>query len=101
MAARKRLASHPDIPTLREAGGPAVDMHPWAAMVGLAGTPQPVLDRLQRDIVAALGSPEVRARGETAGFEITPSTPQGLRARIDADVALYAPLVAEGRVARF
>ena len=101
VAAKKRLASHPNIPTLPEAGGPAVEMHPWAAMVGLAGTPQPVLDRLQRDIVAALGSAEVRARGETAGFEITPSTPQGLRARIDADVALYAPLVAEGRVAKF
>ncbi len=101
VAARKRLATHPQIPTLAEAGGPAVEMHPWAAMVGLAGTPQAVLDRLQHDIVAALGSPEVRARGETAGFEITPSTPQGLRARIEADVALYAPLVAEGRVAKF
>lgn len=101
VAARKRLASHPDIPTLPEAGGPAVEMHPWAAMVGLAGTPQPVLDRLQRDIVAALGSAEVRSRAATAGFEITPSTPQGLRARIDADVAMYAPLVAEGRVAKY
>lgn len=101
VAAKKRLASHPQIPTLPEAGGPALEMHPWAAMVGLAGTPQPVLDRLQRDIVAALGSAEVRARGETAGFEITPSTPQGLRARIEADVALYAPLVAEGRVAKY
>jgi tripartite-type tricarboxylate transporter receptor subunit TctC len=101
VAARKRLATHPDIPTLVEAGGPPVEMHPWAAIVGLAGTPQPVLDRLQRDIVAALGSPEVRARAEMAGFEITPSTPQGVRARIDADVAQYAPLVAEGRVARY
>ncbi len=100
VAARQRLASHPDIPTLAEAGGPPVEMHPWAALVGLAGTPAPVVDQLQQDIAAALASSEVRSRAEQAGFEITPSTPQGLRERIEADLAQYAPLVSEGRIAR-
>ena len=100
VAASRRLPSHPDIPTLREAGGPAVDMHPWAALVTVAGTPAPTLEQLQRDIVAALDHPEVRKRAEQAGFEITPSTPQALRERVAADSALYAPLVSEGRVAR-
>jgi tripartite-type tricarboxylate transporter receptor subunit TctC len=100
VAAQKRLASHPDIPTLAEAGGPPVEMHPWAALVAVAGTPAPVLEQLQHDIVAALGAPAVRSRAEQAGFEITPSDPKVLRARIDADIALYSPLLAEGRVAR-
>jgi tripartite-type tricarboxylate transporter receptor subunit TctC len=100
VAARNRLATHPDIPTLVEAGGPPVEMHPWAALVAVAGTPAPVLMQLQRDIVTALGTTEVRSRAELAGFEITPSTPQGLRDRVEADVALYRPLVAEGRVSR-
>ena len=100
VAARQRLASHPEIPTLPEAGGPPVEMHPWAALVAVAGTPQPVLEQLQRDIAAVLASPEVRSRAEQSGFEITPSTPQALRDRISADIALYGPLVAEGRVAR-
>jgi tripartite-type tricarboxylate transporter receptor subunit TctC len=100
VAAKQRLAGHPGIPTVAEAGGPPVEMHPWAALVAVAGTPAPLVDQLQRDIVAALGSPEVRGRAEAAGFEITPSTPQALRDRIQADVALYAPLVSEGRVAR-
>jgi tripartite-type tricarboxylate transporter receptor subunit TctC len=59
-----------------------------------------MLDRLHRDIVAALDHSEVRERAEQAGFEITPSTPQALRERVAADIALYAPLVSEGRVAR-
>lgn len=100
VAAARRLPGHPDIPTLREAGGPAVEMHPWAALVAVAGTPAPVLDQLQSDIVAALGHAEVLRRAEQAGFEITPSTPQALRERIAADIALYAPLVGDGRVAR-
>ncbi len=100
VAAARRLPSHPDIPTLREAGGPPVEMHPWAALVAVAGTPAPVLEQLQRDIIAALGHAEVLRRAEQAGFEITPSTPQALRERIAADIALYAPLVNDGRVAR-
>ena len=100
VAARQRLATHPDIPTLAEAGGPAVEMHPWAALVTRAGTPPAVLVQLQQAIEAALVSSDVLRRAEQAGFEITPSTPQALRERIDADIALYTPLVQEGRVSR-
>jgi tripartite-type tricarboxylate transporter receptor subunit TctC len=100
VADRLRLVSHPDIPTLVEAGGPPVEMHPWAALMAVAGTPPAVLEVLQRDLVAALGSTELRGRAEQAGFELTPSTPQGLRERIDADIALYKPLVDAGRIAR-
>ena len=100
VAAKRRLVSHAGIPTLVEAGGPSVDMHPWAALVAVAGTPAPVVDQLQRDILAVLGLAEVRDRATLAGFEITPSTPQALRDRIHADIALYAPLVAEGRIAQ-
>jgi tripartite-type tricarboxylate transporter receptor subunit TctC len=100
VAARQRLASHPDIPTLPEAGGPNMVMHPWAALVTLAGTPAAVIEQLQRAIAEVLAEPQVRARAQVAGFEITPSTSQQLRDRIAEDIALYAPLVAEGRIAR-
>jgi hypothetical protein len=59
-----------------------------------------VLDQLQRDIVTAMSSTEVRSRAELAGFEITPSTPQAVRARIVAETGMVAPLVAAGRIAR-
>jgi tripartite-type tricarboxylate transporter receptor subunit TctC len=100
VAARKRLASHPEIPTLPEAGGPLVEMHPWAAMMAVAGTPPALVQQLRGDIVTALGSAEVRGRAEQAGFDITPSSPQAVRERIEADLALYTPLVNEGRLAR-
>jgi tripartite-type tricarboxylate transporter receptor subunit TctC len=100
VASRQRLPAHPESPTLAEAGGPPVEMHPWAGLVARAGTPQAVIERLNLDIVGALGASEVRARAEQAGFEITPSSPQKMRERIEADIAQYAPLVREGRIAR-
>jgi tripartite-type tricarboxylate transporter receptor subunit TctC len=101
VAARQRLAAHPQIPTLAEAGGPPVEMHPWAGLVTVAGTPEPVLAKLRADIGQALQLGAVRARAEQAGFELTPSTPQALVERMRADTALYAPLVAAGRIARY
>jgi tripartite-type tricarboxylate transporter receptor subunit TctC len=100
VAAKRRLPAYPDIPTLLDAGGPAVEMHPWAALVAVARTPPPVLEQLRRDIAAVLDLADVRSRAESAGFEITPSTPQALSERIEADIALYAPLIREGRIAR-
>jgi len=100
VAARQRLAAHPDIPTLPEAGGPPVEMHPWAALVAVARTPPVILDQLRRDLAVVLDTADVRERAQVAGFEITPSTARALSERVDADMALYAPLIREGRVAR-
>jgi tripartite-type tricarboxylate transporter receptor subunit TctC len=100
VASRQRLPGLPQVPTLVEAGGPAVEMHPWAALVTVVGTPSAVLQRLQRDLATALAADEVRGRTERAGFELTPSTPEAVLERMRADRALYAPLVTEGRIAR-
>ena len=94
------MSDHPEIPTIAEAGGPAVQMHPWAALVTVAGTPVAVLEQLIGDLAAVLAQPELRERAGQAGFEITPSTPQMLRERILADAAQVGPLVSEGRIVR-
>lgn len=101
VAARQRLSAHPQIPTLAEGGAPPVEMHPWAGLVTVAGTPDAVLARLRGDLARALQAPAVRARADQAGFELTPSSPQALLDRMRADSAAYAPLVAAGRVLRY
>ncbi len=100
VAAHHRIKDLPALPTLAEAGAPDVPMHPWAGLVALAGTPQPILEQLQRDLVAAIASDAVREQIAPLGFELTPSTAQQFRARVAADLALYSPLVREGRVTK-
>jgi len=76
---------------------------PFDAIVVTAApekVPQPLLDQLHRDLFAAIDSAEVRERIDPLGFELLPSTPQQFRERVQADLALYAPLVREGRVAK-
>jgi tripartite-type tricarboxylate transporter receptor subunit TctC len=75
-------------------------MRPWAGLAAVAGTRAALVEQLQRDLREAIEAPEVCRRVEPLGFEMLPSTPQELRARVAADTALYAPLVRQGRVAK-
>ena len=98
VAARRRLAEYPDLPTVAEAGGPMVEMRPWAGLVARAGTPAPLLEQIHRDVLTALMEDGVRSRIEGAGFQLAPSTPQQMHDLIVADSAEYSVLVREGRV---
>jgi tripartite-type tricarboxylate transporter receptor subunit TctC len=100
VASHLRLKDQPQVPTLAEAGGPDVEMRPWAGLVAPAGTAAARLARLQADLTAAIDVPELRQTIEPMGYELTPSTPQQMRERVAADLALYEPLVREGRVSR-
>ena len=100
VGARTRLAAQPHIPTLAEAGGPPLEMHPWAALVVRAGTPAPVLATLQQALADALASDSVRQRADVAGFEITPSTPQAVLDRMAHETMIVRPLIQAGRVSR-
>ncbi|HEX4885457.1 MAG TPA: tripartite tricarboxylate transporter substrate binding protein [Casimicrobiaceae bacterium] len=98
VAAPSRIREFPDVPTIVESGGPPVTMQPWAALLGVAGTPEPVLAQVHRQAIVALGSTDIRSRIEAAGFDVLPSTPAQLAERMQRDRATYAPLVASGRV---
>lgn len=98
VGARARLPDHPDVPTIVEAGGPRVEMAPWAALFAVAGAPPAVLEAVQRDVVAALRSPPVKARIESYGFEVLGSTPRQLGDLVKADSLLYGDLIRSGRV---
>jgi tripartite-type tricarboxylate transporter receptor subunit TctC len=70
----ERASRAPDIPTMKEAGYPGVDMTVWFGMVTNTGVPQPVVASLNRLIVAALTSPDVSKRLYDQGFDARPST---------------------------
>jgi tripartite-type tricarboxylate transporter receptor subunit TctC len=74
----KRLAMLPDVPTIDEAGVKGYDMGYWFAAYAPAGTPAPVVQRLNELLVAAQKSPNTRAFFETSGGEPFPTTPEAL-----------------------
>ncbi|KAA6124635.1 Bug family tripartite tricarboxylate transporter substrate binding protein [Cupriavidus cauae] len=74
-ATPKRLAALPQVPTVAEGGVAGFEAYAWQGVVAPAGTPQPVVTRLNAELVKALKQPEVHKRFEGIGVEPVSSTP--------------------------
>ena len=95
-----RFAGMPDIPTVAEAGLPGFEVSAWNGTAVPAKTPRRVIDRLNRDINAALNVPEMKQRLQELGIEARPSTPEGLRDLLAADIAKWNGVVDKARIQR-
>lgn len=95
IAPATRSSLNPDWPTLREEGVAEVDASNWTALFAPKGTPQVIIDKLNADVVKALGSPEVKERFASGGAQAIPSTPGELAARQKSELAIFRSVVAK------
>ena len=89
----KRSPSLPEVPTVAESGYPGFDASLWLAFMAPAGTPAPIVERLHKEIVAAVHSKETSESLDKNGAEPLTSTPAELAAMIRDGVAKYARVV--------
>jgi tripartite-type tricarboxylate transporter receptor subunit TctC len=82
----------PGIPTLKE-NGIDVEADAWNGIIAPANTPPAIIARLHDEIGAVLGMPDIRAKLTTQVMAPIPSTPAEFRARIEADIARWAPVI--------
>ena len=93
-----RTRYFPDAPTLAEQGYADAQVTPWFGIVVPKGTPQPIVERIDKALEAAIAAPEVRNKLDTAGCQAK-SAPLGAFADvIKADVALWAKVVKEAGI---
>jgi tripartite-type tricarboxylate transporter receptor subunit TctC len=85
----------PDLPTVSESGVPGFVMTSWWGMFGPAGLPQPIVGRLNTELVRILKTPEVQKTFATLGVDAANSTPEELAALVRSEVPRYAKLIAE------
>ena len=89
----KRMSSFPELPTIDEAGVKGFDLASWTGLFAPAGTPAPVVERLNREINAVLAMPEVTARFTALGIEATPKTAADFSAFSAVEVGKWTDLV--------
>jgi tripartite-type tricarboxylate transporter receptor subunit TctC len=91
-----RSPSFPELPTMAEAGGRELagfDVSTWFGVFAPAGTPAPVVARLNDEFRKALVTPEMRERLSRMGAEPSPSTPEQFAAFVRAELAKYEKVV--------
>jgi tripartite-type tricarboxylate transporter receptor subunit TctC len=91
--APQRSSLLPDVPTFAEAGLPKIDFSAWFAVFAPAGTPPAALDLLSRQIVAALQTPETKAKLVEAGFSVLGTSRADTERMLKAEAQRWAAVV--------
>jgi len=95
VAADKRAAAFPDMPTFDEAGLQGFNVDTWYGLLAPAGTPAEVIARINADVNAALAQPDVKARLSAGGFDISAVSPAEFKRQYDEDLDRYGKLIRE------
>lgn len=93
MTSSQRSPLLPDVPTLAESGFAGFDVQSWFALVAPAGTPQPVVKRLNTELVKLLATPDVRQRLQNIAATPEPGTPEQLRSLTTAEIKRWHDVV--------
>jgi tripartite-type tricarboxylate transporter receptor subunit TctC len=94
----KRMSLFPDVPTLAESGMPGFEVGAWQGLMVPAGTPQPVIDRLNAELRKALANGDVRAKLAQQGAEPLGSSPEEYGAYIRKEIDRWGKVVKQSGV---
>ena len=98
ISSSKRSAMLPDVPTLQESGLAGFEVMAWGGIVAPAGTPQPIVERLNREINAWLQSPATKAEFAELGQIALGGSPEFFRGHIQSETRKWAEVIRKGGI---
>jgi tripartite-type tricarboxylate transporter receptor subunit TctC len=87
-----------DVPTVQEGGVPGFDVTSWNALYAPAGTPQPIIDTLNKALREVLADPEVKQRALDLGIDAKGSTPAEIDARMRLDIVKWSKVIESAKI---
>jgi tripartite-type tricarboxylate transporter receptor subunit TctC len=94
----KRSPVLPDVPTVKEAGVPTYEAVNWWGIVAPAGTPQPIIEKVHKELTAVQASPEVQKQFSSEGAEIVQMSPAEFGAFMEKEMKKWERVVKEGNI---
>ena len=91
--ANKRVPGAPEVPTIAEAGGPAIEGSTWVLFLAPSATPRDIVNRLSAETAKAINSPELRARFEALGIESVGNSPEQAAKFLDEEIVKWAKVI--------
>lgn len=98
VTSKERSPVAPDLPTIAESGYPGFDAIAWHGIMAPAGTPQPIVDRLNAEILKALKDPETVKLIEQQAIQVVGNSPQAFADFIKQDIVLWKDVAHEAKV---
>lgn len=95
---RHRSELLPDIPTLQEEGLAGFESYAWFGLLAPKGTPQAIVQRLNKEVLASMGEPALRERMIKIGTEPAPTSPAEFKAMISAEVTKWRKIIRQANI---
>jgi tripartite-type tricarboxylate transporter receptor subunit TctC len=96
--ASKRIASMPDVPTVRELGMPSLELEGWNGLFAPAKTPKDIIERLQREVAAAVRHPDLAKRLADLGADPVGSSPAEQDAMLRRQMDQFRAVIREMKI---
>jgi len=94
----QRWVGLPDVPTVAEQGVPGYDVRSWAGLMAPAGTPKPVIDKLNAETLKTLQLPHVKTRLEEMGGDVRGSTPDEMKNMVTFETQKWIQVVNNAKI---
>jgi tripartite-type tricarboxylate transporter receptor subunit TctC len=93
VTSKARWPGLPSVPTLEESGIKDAVSDTFQGIYVVAGTPQPIIDRLAKELTAILTTPDMRAKFDKIGLPVVAEGPAGFRERVAREVPMYKEII--------
>ena len=93
VTSKQRWPGLPNVPTLEEAGVKDVESDTFQGIYVRAGTPQPIIDRLTKELTAILNRPDIKEKYAKVGLPVVAEGPAAFRKRVEREVPMYKAVI--------
>src|SRR3954469_22584002 len=93
MFSAQRLPAYPEVPTIAQSGGPALESSTWVMFMAPGGTPREIIDRLSAEAAKALKEADLREKLVQTGIEPVGNNPEAAKKFLDAEIAKWKKVI--------
>jgi tripartite-type tricarboxylate transporter receptor subunit TctC len=98
MFSAKRLPAAPEVPTIAESGGPALQSSTWVMFLAASGVPRDIVNRMAAEVAKAVASPEIQKKFEALGIEPVGNSPEQAARFLGDEIAKWAKVISTAGV---
>jgi tripartite-type tricarboxylate transporter receptor subunit TctC len=98
ITSRKRSPQIPELPTMEELGFPGFDATAWFGLMGPAGLPRPIVDKLNAETIKILAQPDVRAKLEGLGVQLVGNTPEQFAEIVKSELPMWGKVLKDAGI---
>ena len=100
VSSKQRSPILPEVPSVAESGVPGYESESWNGVAAPVKTPPAIIERLNKEVRAAVAAPDVKKRLQDLGIDARAGTPEQLRERLVADIAKWRAVIEKANIPR-